>query len=70
MGGKVYTIVKYYLGKGERLCNIDPDKYSYMDFIEDIKDLHGVSNNNIKIRCGIEDSDEHMIIESDMDVLC
>ncbi|XP_011087088.1 uncharacterized protein LOC105168653 [Sesamum indicum] len=51
MGGKVYTIVKYYLGKGERLCNIDPDKYSYMDFIEDIKDLHGVSNNNIKIRC-------------------
>ncbi|KAL0298224.1 UNVERIFIED_CONTAM: Copia protein [Sesamum calycinum] len=48
IGDEVYTIVIHYLGKGKRLCNIDPDKYSHMDFIEDIKDLHGDKGKGIQ----------------------
>ncbi|KAK4431061.1 hypothetical protein Salat_0868100 [Sesamum alatum] len=70
MGDKVYTIVIYYLDKGKKVCNIDPDKYCYFEFMDDIRELHGISGNNMKISCGVEDSDEHMVIETNKDVLC
>ncbi|KAK4397537.1 hypothetical protein Sango_1590300 [Sesamum angolense] len=42
MADKVYALAIHYRGKCKKLKNIDPDKYSYIDFVADIKEVHAV----------------------------
>ncbi|KAL0333133.1 UNVERIFIED_CONTAM: hypothetical protein Scaly_2214800 [Sesamum calycinum] len=70
MADKVYALAIHYRGKCKKLKNIDPDKYSYIDFVADIKEVHAVGDETVfKITCTMDDSNATMNICNDFDVL-
>ncbi|KAL0442115.1 UNVERIFIED_CONTAM: hypothetical protein Sradi_0150400 [Sesamum radiatum] len=70
MADKVYALAIHYRGKCKKLKNIDPDKYSYIDFVADIKEVHAVGDETVfKITCTMDDSNATMNIYNDLDVL-
>ncbi|KAK4387205.1 hypothetical protein Sango_2591100 [Sesamum angolense] len=70
MADKVYALAINYRGKCKKLKNIDPDKYSYIDFVADIKKVHAVGDETVfKITCTMDDSNATMNICNDFDVL-
>ncbi|KAL0312901.1 UNVERIFIED_CONTAM: hypothetical protein Sradi_5689400 [Sesamum radiatum] len=70
MTDKVYVLAIHYRGKCEKLKNIDPDKYSYIDFVADIKEKHVAGDETVfKITCTMDDSNITMNICNDFDVL-
>ncbi|KAL0333733.1 UNVERIFIED_CONTAM: hypothetical protein Sangu_1529500 [Sesamum angustifolium] len=55
MVDKVYALAIHYRGKCKKLKNIDPDKYSYIDFVADIKEVHAVGDETVfKITCTMD----------------
>ncbi|KAK4411848.1 hypothetical protein Sango_0257800 [Sesamum angolense] len=70
MADKVYALAIHYRGKCKKLKNIDPDKYSYIDFVADIKEVNAVGDETVfKITCTMDDSNATMNICNDFDVL-
>ncbi|KAK4388556.1 hypothetical protein Sango_2462200 [Sesamum angolense] len=70
MGDKVYDLEIHFKSKCKKLKNIDPDKYSYIDFIADIRELHGIIDETVfRTACSVDDSDVNMDIGNDNDVL-
>ncbi|KAL0354010.1 UNVERIFIED_CONTAM: hypothetical protein Sangu_0982300 [Sesamum angustifolium] len=70
MGDKVYDLEIHFKSKCKKLKNIDPDKYSYIDFIADIRELHGIIDETVfRTACSVADSDVNMDIGNDNDVL-
>ncbi|KAL0346005.1 UNVERIFIED_CONTAM: hypothetical protein Sradi_4431800 [Sesamum radiatum] len=70
MGDKVYDLEVHFKSKCKKLKNIDPDKYSYIDFIAGIRELHGIIDETIsRITCNVDESDVNMDISNDNDVL-
>ncbi|KAK4390030.1 hypothetical protein Sango_2066300 [Sesamum angolense] len=70
MADKVYALAIHYRGKCKKLKNIDPNKYSYIDFVADIKEVHAVGDEIVfKITCTMDDSNVTMNICNDFDVL-
>ncbi|KAK4400523.1 hypothetical protein Sango_1158400 [Sesamum angolense] len=69
-GGQVYTLAIHCRGKCKRLKNVDQDKYSYIDFLSDIREIHNVCDDGmLKISCSVDDSEVLMNITGDKDVL-
>ncbi|KAK4399496.1 hypothetical protein Sango_1425100 [Sesamum angolense] len=67
---KVYTLTIHCRGKCKRLKNVDQDKYSYIDFLSDIREIHNVCDDGmLKISCSVDDSEVLMNITGDNDVL-
>ncbi|KAK4409041.1 hypothetical protein Sango_0485100 [Sesamum angolense] len=70
MVDKVYTLTIHCRGKCKRLKNVDKDKYSYIDFLSDIREIHNVCDDGmLKISCSVDDSEVLMNITGDNDVL-
>ncbi|KAL0313385.1 UNVERIFIED_CONTAM: hypothetical protein Sradi_5737800 [Sesamum radiatum] len=70
MGDKMYDLEIHFKSKCKKLKNIDPDKYSYIDFIADIRELHRIIDETIfRVTCSVDDSDMNMDISNDNDVL-
>ncbi|KAK4386189.1 ATP synthase subunit beta, chloroplastic [Sesamum angolense] len=70
MADKVYALTIHYRGKCKKLKNIDPDKYSYIDFVADIKEVYVVGDETVfKISCSMDDTNATMNICNDLDVL-
>ncbi|KAK4394496.1 hypothetical protein Sango_1603900 [Sesamum angolense] len=70
MVDKVYTLAIHCRGKCKRLKNVDQDKYSYIDFLSDIREIHNVCDDGmLKISCSVDDSEVLMNITGDKDVL-
>ncbi|KAK4394623.1 hypothetical protein Sango_1616600 [Sesamum angolense] len=51
MVDKVYTLAIHCRGKCRRLKNVDQDKYSYIDFLSDIREIHNVCDDEL---CGVD----------------
>ena len=60
-----HDIVIHYLGKASRIPNIDPDKYSYIDLLNDASEIAlnampGNLNLLLHMRCLIPKTETHL----------
>ncbi|KAL0400138.1 UNVERIFIED_CONTAM: hypothetical protein Sradi_2357100 [Sesamum radiatum] len=69
MGDKLFDIVIHYLDKESRLHSIDPDKYSFFDMMDDIRELYGLGGLLFTVTCSIYGCNERMSVTNDNDVM-
>ncbi|KAK4415653.1 hypothetical protein Salat_2672700 [Sesamum alatum] len=69
MDDKVFSIVVHYMGQQAKLHNINRDKYSYLDLVSDIRDMHGIQNIDLSLTCSMPGCTLRMHVRNDQDVL-
>ncbi|PIN07418.1 hypothetical protein CDL12_20015 [Handroanthus impetiginosus] len=74
MGDVIYKIKICYLEHEKLIDNIDPDRYSYFDLIDDVYDhaLNGIPSiekQHLQFSCRIPSSDEWIVVDGDNTVL-
>ncbi|KAL0444554.1 UNVERIFIED_CONTAM: hypothetical protein Slati_2178100 [Sesamum latifolium] len=57
------------MGQKAKLHNVDRDKYSYLDLLSDIRDMHGIQSTNLSLTCSIPSCVMRMHVKNDQDVL-
>ena len=70
----LFDVIFHYKGRRSKVCNVDPDRYSYFELLEDVYTsvLSQLPSNEavaIRLYCDVPGSDKRRIVDNDLDVL-